>query len=133
MSPAVRHLFRTRTDSFFNVGLASLGFIPRIYETLDKYDLFHDFQLWFSESIFPCYERLFCYWGDFTSPSIKQLPLSLSDFCPLLFLKFTGGGWKAAGAMAYSLTLLYSLSQYTPFRNASFIVCLFFLFNRNFL
>ena len=34
MSPTVRHLFRTRTDSFFNADLASLGFIPRIYETL---------------------------------------------------------------------------------------------------
>ena len=57
MSPTVRHLFRTRTDSFFNADLASLGFIPRIYETLNKYDLLHHFQLWFSESIFPCYEN----------------------------------------------------------------------------
>ena len=56
MSPTVRHLFRTRTDSFFDADPASLGFIPRIYETLNKYDLLH-FQLWFSESIFPCYEN----------------------------------------------------------------------------
>ena len=37
--------------------VASLGFIPHIYETLIKYDLLHHFQLWFSESIFPCYEN----------------------------------------------------------------------------
>ena len=41
ISPTVRYLFRTRIDSFFNADLASLGFIPRIYETINKYDLPH--------------------------------------------------------------------------------------------
>ena len=37
---------------------------------------------------------LFGHWGGSASPLIKQLPLSLPDSCPMLFLKFTALGWK---------------------------------------
>ena len=56
MSPTVRRLFHTRTDSFFNADLASAACLSSICESLSKYDLLHHFQLWFSESIFPCHE-----------------------------------------------------------------------------
>ena len=83
MFPTARHLVRTRTDSFFNVDLASLAFIPHIYETLNKYDLLHHFQLWFSESIFPCYASV--------NSKHQHRPLLLPRGRDLYLITFPGG------------------------------------------
>ena len=55
MAPVVRSLFRTRSQSFFDSNIVSLGVIPSICEALHKYDLFSYFDFWFSNSDFPTY------------------------------------------------------------------------------
>ena len=53
MAPAVRFLFSSRVDSFFDSNITSRGVLPIICDSLYKYNLFHYLELWFSESIFP--------------------------------------------------------------------------------
>ena len=50
MAETVKSLFLVRDSRF-----SSLGAIPRICETLRKYNLFQHFENWFTNSIFPTY------------------------------------------------------------------------------
>ena len=53
MSPAVKSFFDSRTKSFFDSDITSLGVLPGIAEALHKYDLFHCFENWHNSSTFP--------------------------------------------------------------------------------
>ena len=53
--PVVRFLFSSRVDSFFDANITSRDVLPRIWDSLYKYNLIHYLELWFSESIFPTY------------------------------------------------------------------------------
>ena len=57
MSPAVKSLFESRTNSFFNSDITSLGILPSIAEVLHKYELFDYFENWHDNSTFPTYKR----------------------------------------------------------------------------
>ena len=52
-SVAVRTLFQSRTESFFDVNIISIGVVSCICEALQKYDLFDHFKAWFYDCIFP--------------------------------------------------------------------------------
>ena len=55
MSPAVKSLFDSRTKSFFNSDITSLGVLPSVAEVLHKYELFDYFENWHDSSAFPTY------------------------------------------------------------------------------
>ena len=55
MAPVVRFLFSTRVDRFFDVNITSRGVPPSICDSLHKFNLIHNLELWFSESTFPTY------------------------------------------------------------------------------
>ena len=57
MTPALRSLFelKLRSKSLFYANVISLGILPSICEALHKFDLFHYFDKWFQNSIFPTY------------------------------------------------------------------------------
>ena len=55
MFPAVKSLFDSRTKSFFESDITSLGVLPSIAEALQKYELFHYFENWHNSSTFPIY------------------------------------------------------------------------------
>ena len=57
MSPAVKSLFDSRTKSFFDSDITSLGVLPSIAEALHKYELFDYFENWHDNSTFPAYTR----------------------------------------------------------------------------
>ena len=57
MAPAVRSLFSSRLDSFFNANITSRGVLATICDSLHKYNLFHYLEVWFRESIFPTYSN----------------------------------------------------------------------------
>ena len=57
MSPAVKSLFDSRTKSFFNSDITSLGSLPSIAEVLHKYELFGYFENWHDSSTFLTYTR----------------------------------------------------------------------------
>ena len=57
MAPAVRSLFSSRLDSFFDANITSRGVLATICDSLHKYNLFHYLELWFRESIFPTYSN----------------------------------------------------------------------------
>ena len=55
MSPLIKNLFDSRTISFFDSDISSLGVLPSIAESLKKFDLFYYFETWYNSSIFPSY------------------------------------------------------------------------------
>ena len=55
MASAVRSLFVSRTNSYFDDNTPSLGVLPSICEVLRKYDLLNYFEKWFTNSTFPKY------------------------------------------------------------------------------
>ena len=55
MSPLIKNLFDSRTKSFFDSDISSLGVLPSIAESLKKFDLFYYFETWYNSSIFPSY------------------------------------------------------------------------------
>ena len=57
MSPAVESLVDSRTKSFFNSDITSLGVLPSTAEVLHKYGLFDYFENWHDSSTFPTYTR----------------------------------------------------------------------------
>ena len=57
MSPAVKNLLDSRTRSFSNSDITSLGVLPSIAEVLHKYELFDYFENWHDSSTFPTYTR----------------------------------------------------------------------------
>ena len=57
MFPVVKSLFDSRTKSFFNSDIPSLGVLPSSAEVLHKYQLFDYFENWHDSSTFPTYTR----------------------------------------------------------------------------
>ena len=57
MAPAVRSLFSSRLDSFFDANITSRGVLATICDSLHKYNLFHYLELWFRKSTFPTYSN----------------------------------------------------------------------------
>ena len=55
MTPLIKDLFDIRTKSFFDSDISSLGTLPSIAESLEKFDLFYYFETWYNNSIFPTY------------------------------------------------------------------------------
>ena len=55
MTPLIKDLFDIRTKSFFDSDISSLGALPSIAESLEKFDLFYYFETWYNNSIFPTY------------------------------------------------------------------------------
>ena len=55
MTPLIKDLFDIRTKSFFDSDISSLGILPSIAESLEKFDLFYYFETWYNNSIFPTY------------------------------------------------------------------------------
>ena len=55
MTSLIKNLFNSRTKSFFDSDISSLGVLPSIAESLKKFDLFHYFETWYNNSIFPTY------------------------------------------------------------------------------
>ena len=55
MSPAEKSLFDSRTESFFDSDITSLGVLSSIAEALHKYELLHCFKNWHNSSTFPIY------------------------------------------------------------------------------
>ena len=55
MSPAVKSLFDSRSKSFFDSYITSLGVLPSIAEALRKYKLFDYFENWHDSSTFLTY------------------------------------------------------------------------------
>ena len=58
MALSVKNLFQTRSHSFFDPDIVSLGVLPSICEALHKYELFNNYlESWFSNSVFPSYAQ----------------------------------------------------------------------------
>ena len=57
IAPAVRCLFSSRLDSFYNANITSRGVLATICDSLHKENLFHYLELWFRESIFPTHSN----------------------------------------------------------------------------
>ena len=55
ITPLIKNLFDSRTKSFFNSDISSLGIPPSIAEPLKKLDLFYCCETWYNNSIFPAY------------------------------------------------------------------------------
>ena len=55
MSPLIKNLFDSRSKSFFDSDISSLGVLPSIAKSLKKFDLFYCFETWYNSSIFPSY------------------------------------------------------------------------------
>ena len=55
MAPTVRNLFKSRTESYFDTTITSVGVMLSISNVLVKYDLFQYFESWFNDSTFPTY------------------------------------------------------------------------------
>ena len=53
MAQSVGSLFMSRAESYFDASVTSMGVLPIVIETLNKYDLFHFFVSWFHDSTFP--------------------------------------------------------------------------------
>ena len=54
-TPLIKDLFDSRTKSFFDSDISSLGILSSIAESLEKFDLFYYFETWYNNSIFPAY------------------------------------------------------------------------------
>ena len=55
MTPLIKNLFDSRTKSFFDSDISSLGVLPSIAESLEKFDLFYYFETWYNNCIFSTY------------------------------------------------------------------------------
>ena len=55
MTPLIKNPFDSRTKSFFDSDISSLGVLPSIAESLEKFDLFYYFETWYNNSIFSTY------------------------------------------------------------------------------
>ena len=56
MALAMKSLFLSRTENFFDSSFPSVDVIPSNCEALHKYDLSYDFEHWLHDLIFPTYE-----------------------------------------------------------------------------
>ena len=57
MVPAVRNLFDSRTESYFDANVTHVGVMLSISEMLVKYNLFHYFESWCNNSTFSSYQN----------------------------------------------------------------------------
>ena len=55
MALTVRNLFESRTESYFDTNITSVGVMLSISEVLVKYDPFRYFESWFNNSTFPIF------------------------------------------------------------------------------
>ena len=55
MSVAVRTLFQSKIESFFNVNIISISAVSGICEALQKFDHFDHFKAWICDCIFHTY------------------------------------------------------------------------------
>ena len=55
MTPLIKNLSGSRTKSYFDSDISSLGILPSIAKSLKKFDLFNYFETWYNNSIFPTY------------------------------------------------------------------------------
>ena len=55
MAPTVRKLFESRTESYFDTTITSVGVMFSISEVLVRYDLFQYFESWFNDPTLPTY------------------------------------------------------------------------------
>ena len=55
MATAVKNMFRSRAESYFDSSISSTSVLPKICEALQKYGLLEYFKLWFEMSVFPVY------------------------------------------------------------------------------
>ena len=99
MSPAVKSLFDSRTKSFFDSDITSLGALPNIAEALHKYELFHYFEHWHNSSTFPIYsswkkivlDKICDFegraWDSFceSHPNMRVVQSCLENVCPFHF------------------------------------------------
>ena len=78
MPPAVKSLFDSRTKSFFDSDITSLGVLPSIAEALHKYEIFHYFENWHNSSTFLIYSS----WKKIVRDKIFDFERCASDsFC----------------------------------------------------
>ena len=70
MTPLIKNLFDSRTTSFFDSDISSLGVLPSIAESLEKFDLFYYFETWYNNSIFPTYPN----WKEIVLFILKSQP-----------------------------------------------------------
>ena len=60
MVQSVRSLFMSRTESYFDSSVTSMGVLLSIIEALNKDDLYHFVVSWFHDSTFPTYSNWKC-------------------------------------------------------------------------
>ena len=60
MAQSVRSLFMSRTESYFDASVTSMGVLPSIIEALNKYDLYHLFVSWFHDATFLTFSNWKC-------------------------------------------------------------------------
>ena len=60
MAQSVRSFFMSRTESYFDASVASMGVLPSIIEALNEYDLYNFFVSWFHDSTFSTYSNWKC-------------------------------------------------------------------------
>ena len=78
MAPIVQSLFKSRSESFFDDCISSIGSIPSIVEALCVYDLLDYFESWFSKSIFPTYVE----WKTIVKTRIRKMEeIAWKSFC----------------------------------------------------
>ena len=78
MAPSVRNLLRGRTGSLLDKDVKSIGILPSICVTLNKYDLFNYFEIWFNGSTFPTYGN----WKSTVKNRVRDLENTLwLEFC----------------------------------------------------
>ena len=72
MTSLIKNLFDSRTKSFFDSDISSLGVPQSIVESLKKFDPFYYFETWYSNSIFPTYPS----WKSFVRDNILHFEKS---------------------------------------------------------
>ena len=83
MAPTVRNLFESRTESYFDTTITSVGVMLSISEVLVKYDLFQYFESWFNDYTFPTYTD----WKRIVRYKIQVLQLSVRHACCSVFFQ----------------------------------------------
>ena len=58
ITPLIKDLFDSRTKSFFDYDISSLGVLPSIAQSLEKFDLFYYLETWYNSSISPYIHKL---------------------------------------------------------------------------
>ena len=78
MATAVKNMFRSRAESYFDSSISSTGVLPKICEALRKYGLSEYFKLWFETSVFPVYS----WWKTTVRRKVRENQNEVwSDFC----------------------------------------------------